>query len=85
MRPGGCSDGILSSGFRHMRSAGWQCTIRDCPMTRTWLQRMMQRNDTDLLSYDFVDSVPTRDAWWFRCSIAIVCVSLALFFRSVLF
>ena len=54
-------------------------------MTRTWLQRMMQRNDTDLLSYDFADSVPTRDAWWFRCSIAIVCVSLAWFFRSVIF
>jgi hypothetical protein len=45
-------------------------------MTRTWLQRMMQQNDTDLLSYDFADSQPTWKSWWFRITTAIVCTGI---------
>jgi len=29
-------------------------------MTRTWWQKILQRTDTDLLSYDFADSC----VWW---------------------
>jgi hypothetical protein len=46
------------------------CSTRDPAMTRTWLQRLMQRNDTDLLSYDFAESCPTLESRWFRCCIA---------------
>ncbi|HEX3002561.1 MAG TPA: hypothetical protein VHN82_09420 [Methanoregula sp.] len=53
-------------------------------MTRTWLQKVLQRNDTDLLSYDFADSCPTWDAWWFRCCIAAACIGLAVLFWPVI-
>ena len=45
-------------------------------MTRTWLQRMMQQNDTDLLAYDFAESQPTWKSWWFRIATAIVCIGI---------
>nr|WP_319376055.1 hypothetical protein [uncultured Methanoregula sp.] len=43
-------------------------------MTRTWLQRFLQRSDTDLLSYDFADSCPAWESWWFRGSVAAGCI-----------
>lgn len=58
--------------------------MQDCTMTRTWLQRFMQRNDTDLLSYDFADSCPTLESWCFRCSIAAVCIGILAFFWPLL-
>lgn len=55
---------------------------REDPMTRTWLQWVMQQNDTDLLSYDFAQSCPTWEAWWFRVGIAAAGITLAwLFFH----
>lgn len=41
-------------------------------MTRTWLQRMLQQNDTDLLSYDFAESQPAWNSWWFRILVTLV-------------
>jgi hypothetical protein len=35
-------------------------------MTRTWWQTILQRTDTDLLSYDFADSCVWWKSWFFR-------------------
>jgi len=43
-------------------------------MTRTWLQRILQRADTDTLSYDFGESCPTVESWWFRGCVAAACI-----------
>lgn len=52
-------------------------------MTRTWLQRMMQQNDTDLLSYDFAESQPTWNAWWFRIVIMLSCTGILWYILAV--
>jgi|APIni6443716594_1056825.scaffolds.fasta_scaffold610284_2 hypothetical protein len=53
-------------------------------MTRTWLQCILQQNDTDRLSYDFAESIPIHQTWWFRCGIAAVCLGLAWFIGSIM-
>lgn len=53
-------------------------------MTRTWLQKILQRNDTDLLSYDFADSCPMWQAWWFRICVAAACLGLGWFLWTIL-
>lgn len=59
------------------------CTQEPC-MTRTWLQKVLQRTDTDLLSYDFADSCPIWEAWGFRCCIVAGCICLVAFFWPVM-
>jgi hypothetical protein len=49
-------------------------------MTRTWLQWFLQRNDTDLLSYDFAESCPAWESWWFRCGCAAAGISIVIWF-----
>jgi hypothetical protein len=58
--------------------------MRDDPMTRTWLQWFLQRNDTDLLSYDFAETCPVWETWWFRGGFAAAGICLAWFFWQVL-
>ncbi|MDD4484857.1 MAG: hypothetical protein PHD55_10895 [Methanoregula sp.] len=52
-------------------------------MTRTWLQRIMQRTDTDVLSYDFGESCPTIHSWWFRGCVVVACICGLWFFLTV--
>jgi hypothetical protein len=52
-------------------------------MTRTWLQRIMQRTDTDVLSYDFGESCPTIHSWWFRGWVVVACICGLWFFLTV--
>jgi hypothetical protein len=49
-------------------------------MTRTWWQWALQRNDSDLLGYDFAEGCPAWEAWWFRIAVAVVCIFLVWFF-----
>jgi len=53
-------------------------------MTRTWLQRIMQRADTDILSYDFGESCPTVQSWWFRACVVVACICILWFFLTVI-
>ncbi len=53
-------------------------------MTRTWLQKILQQNDTDLLSYDFGRSCPAWQAWWFRGCVAAGCLGLVWFLITIL-
>jgi len=58
--------------------------MRDPGMTRTLLQKILQRNDTDLLSYDFGTSCPTWQAWWFRICAAAACLCLGWYLWTVI-
>jgi hypothetical protein len=49
-------------------------------MTRTWWEWALQRNDSDLLSYDFAEGCPVWQAWWFRITVAVACGGLAWLF-----
>jgi hypothetical protein len=53
-------------------------------MTRTLLQKILQQNDTDLLSYDFGRSCPAWQAWWFRGCVAAGCLCLLWVLITVL-
>lgn len=65
--------------MRRLFLPGRTRSMQDAGVTRTWLQKILQQSDTDLLSYDFGESCAAWEAWWFRICCAAGVTVLAVY------